>query len=44
MPDTRHRDIYARTPDGGVQLAASTDRWHLFDDHVHLAPHRRGDA
>lgn len=37
MPDAKHRDIHARTPDGGVQLASSTDRWHLFDDHVHLA-------
>jgi nicotinamidase-related amidase len=43
MPDPRHREIYSRTPDGGTQLAASTDRWHLYDDHVHLAPHRRGD-
>ena len=43
MPDTTQRDIYARTPDGATQLAASTDRWHLFDDHVHLAPHRAGD-
>lgn len=39
MPSAPHRDIYAPTPDGGVQLAASSDRWHLFDDHVHLAPH-----
>lgn len=43
MPDAPHRDIYARKPDGGIQLAAATDRWHLFDDHVHLAPHREGD-
>ena len=43
MADAKHRDIYARTPDGGVQLASSTDRWHLFDDHVHLAPSRKGD-
>jgi nicotinamidase-related amidase len=43
MPDSKHRDIYARTPDGGVQLASSTDRWHLLDDHVHLAPSRKGD-
>ncbi|WP_412067315.1 cysteine hydrolase family protein [Rubrivirga sp. IMCC43871] len=33
------RHIYSETPDGGVQLAASTDRWHVFEDHVHLAPH-----
>ena len=43
MNDAAQREIYARTPDGGVQLAASSDRWHLFDDHVHLAPHRAGD-
>jgi nicotinamidase-related amidase len=43
MTDPNHRDIYARTPDGAIQLAASSDRWHLFDDHVHLAPHRAGD-
>lgn len=36
------REIYAATADGGVQLAASTDRWHLHDDHVDLAPHRAG--
>lgn len=36
------REIYASTPDGGIQLAASTDRWHLYDDHVDLAPHRAG--
>ncbi|MFN3431766.1 MAG: hypothetical protein ACK46X_17660, partial [Candidatus Sericytochromatia bacterium] len=35
----RHfRTIYARTNDGGVQLAASADRWVLHDDYVHLAP------
>ncbi len=33
------RRIYERTDDGGVQLAASADRWHLYDDYVHLAPH-----
>lgn len=44
MPDQTHRGIYARTPNGGVQLAASSDRWHLFDDHVHLAPHRVADG
>ena len=36
------REIYATSADGGVQLAASTDRWHLYDDHVDLAPHRAG--
>ena len=45
MPDQKtHRGIYARTPNDGVQLAASSDRWHLFDDHVHLAPHRAADG
>jgi ureidoacrylate peracid hydrolase len=34
-----HRQIYARTPQGAVQLAASADRWHLHDDFVHLCPH-----
>jgi nicotinamidase-related amidase len=34
----RFRTIYDRTPDGGVQLAASSDRWVLYDDYVHLAP------
>lgn len=43
MADAAARDIYARTPDGGTRLAASTDRWHLHDDHVHLAPHRADD-
>ncbi|MDO3686088.1 cysteine hydrolase family protein [Micromonospora sp. C28ISP2-4] len=32
------RAIYGDTGDGGVQLAASTDRWHLYPDHVLLAP------
>lgn len=32
------REVYAHT-DGGVQLAASADRWILYDDHVDLAPH-----
>jgi ureidoacrylate peracid hydrolase len=35
----RERIIYDRAEDGGIQLAASADRWHLFDDYVHLAPH-----
>ena len=43
MADRKHRDIYARTSGGGVQLASSSDRWELFDDHVDLAPTRRGD-
>ena len=43
MADRKHRDIYARTSGGGVQLASSTDRWELFDDHVDLAPSRKGD-
>jgi nicotinamidase-related amidase len=38
MGQRRHRTIYAKTPDGGVQLAASTDRWVLHQDYVHLAP------
>ena len=36
---TRHREIYATTEDGGVQLAASADRWYVYDDYVHLSPH-----
>jgi ureidoacrylate peracid hydrolase len=36
------REIYATTPDGGIQLAASTDRWHLYEDHVDLSPHKAG--
>ncbi len=44
MPSPTHHDIYARTPDGGVQLAAGTDRWLLYDDHVHLAPDLRGET
>lgn len=39
MSKQRFREIYAPTPDGGVQFAASADRWHLYEDHVHLAPH-----
>ncbi len=35
----KERIIYSRAPDGGIQLAASADRWHLHDDYVHLAPH-----
>lgn len=36
---SEHRTIYRETPEGGVQLAASADRWYLTDDHVHLSPH-----
>ncbi len=36
---TKHREIYAATEDGGVQLAASADRWYVYDDYVHLSPH-----
>jgi ureidoacrylate peracid hydrolase len=35
----RFREIYGRTRDGGVQFASSADRWHLYDDYVHLSPH-----
>ncbi|MFF5216295.1 cysteine hydrolase family protein [Micromonospora sp. NPDC000442] len=34
-----YREIYRETGDGGVQLGASADRWYLYEDHVHLAPH-----
>ncbi|ASN82961.1 cysteine hydrolase family protein [Deinococcus ficus] len=34
----KHREIYSRTENGAVQLAAGVDRWHLYDDYVHLAP------
>lgn len=34
-----HRTIYDESPNGGVQLATSADRWYLTDDHVHLSPH-----
>lgn len=34
-----YRTIYAGTDDGGIQLAASADRWYLYDDFVHLTPH-----
>jgi ureidoacrylate peracid hydrolase len=36
------RIIYDRAGDGGIQLAASADRWHLHDDYVHLSPHHAG--
>ncbi|AFZ66557.1 cysteine hydrolase family protein [Deinococcus peraridilitoris] len=41
MSKEQFREIYARTPDGGVQFAASADRWHLYEDFVHLAPHHQ---
>jgi len=40
MP-SKNRTIYAPTADGGVQLAAGSDRWVLHDDFVHLAPNRQ---
>jgi len=36
---SKFREIYAETEEGGVQLAASADRWHLMDEYVHLSPH-----
>ena len=38
----RERTIYAPTGDGGIQLAAGADRWHLHEDYVHLAPQAQG--
>ncbi|MEX2573011.1 MAG: cysteine hydrolase [Balneolaceae bacterium] len=38
-----HRDIYSSAQGGGIQLAASADRWHLYDDYVHLSPHHAED-
>jgi ureidoacrylate peracid hydrolase len=43
MANDSHRDIYSKTPDGGVQLAASADRWILYEDYVDLAPYH-GDS
>jgi ureidoacrylate peracid hydrolase len=37
--ESRFRSIYGKTEDGGVQLAASADRWHLHEGYVHLSPH-----
>lgn len=37
------REIYAKAPDGGIQLAASADRWYIYDDYVHLSPHHAED-
>ena len=42
MESHDERIIYRRTEDGGVQLAASVDRWHLHEDYVHLAPTHTG--
>ncbi|MCC5878947.1 MAG: isochorismatase family protein [Idiomarina sp.] len=36
-----HRKIYQPTEGGGVQLGASTERWHLEADFVDLSPHHR---
>jgi ureidoacrylate peracid hydrolase len=36
---TAHREIYRKTEDGAIQLAASADRWYLTDDYIHLSPH-----
>lgn len=36
-----HRKIYQSTPTGGVQLGASTERWHLENGYVDLSPHHR---
>lgn len=38
MPE---RKIYQPTKQGGVQLGASPERWHLEDDHIDLSPHHR---
>jgi ureidoacrylate peracid hydrolase len=35
----RFRKIYDVREDSGIQLGASADRWYLYDDYVHLAPH-----
>jgi len=35
---SQHRTIYAQAEGGGVQLAAGSDRWVLYEDHVDLAP------
>lgn len=34
----QHRSIYTKTEEGGIQLAAGSDRWVLHEDFVHLAP------
>ncbi|RUO26766.1 isochorismatase [Aliidiomarina minuta] len=35
------RRIYQSTERGGVQLGASSERWHLEPDHIDLSPHHR---
>ncbi|RUO30690.1 isochorismatase [Aliidiomarina sedimenti] len=35
------RKTYQKTDLGGVQLGASTARWHLEHDHIDLSPHHR---
>jgi ureidoacrylate peracid hydrolase len=44
MESSRNRDIYQETEEGGIQLAASADRWILHEDHVNLAPYHLPDA
>jgi ureidoacrylate peracid hydrolase len=39
MAFQKDRIVYDRAPDGGIQLAASADRWHLHEDYIHLSPH-----
>lgn len=39
MVKKHYRTIYDVTEDGGIQLASSADRWHLYKDYVHLSPH-----
>jgi ureidoacrylate peracid hydrolase len=34
-----HRSVYGTDSHGGIQLAASADRWSLREDYIHLAPH-----
>lgn len=35
----RFKTIYELKDDGAVQLGAGADRWYLYEDYVHLAPH-----
>jgi len=44
MSRGKFREIYAPTEDGGVQFAASADRWHLYEEYVHLAPNHAGSG
>ncbi len=39
MAAKRYRTIYEKSQDGGIQLASSADRWHLYQDYIHLSPH-----